>query len=147
MEYRHTQLGKVTIAAFGIATIFLLLPFVGIGTPRPGQFGIILMLVGASSLFYSLTVEISNGILRCHFGPGLIRRRFAISEIEEARSVRNPWYSGWGIRWRPGQYWLWNVSGRQAVELTLKGGKRFRIGTDEPDTLVQAIQTNKAHNI
>ena len=147
MEYRHTQLGKVIIAALGISTILVLLPFVGIGTPLANQLGVVIVLVIALVLFYSLTVEVSNGTLRCHFGPGIIRRRFSISEIEEVRSVRNPWYSGWGIRWRPGQYVLWNVSGRQAVELTLKGGKRFRIGTDEPDALVQAIQTNKAASI
>ena len=44
----------------------------------------------------------------------------------------------------PGQYWLWNVSGLQAVELVLNNGKRFRIGTDEPENLVNAIQINKS---
>jgi len=38
---------------------------------------------------------------------------------------------------------LWNVTGLQAVELTLTHGKKFRIGTDEPDALVRAIQINK----
>jgi hypothetical protein len=35
---------------------------------------------------------------------------------------------------------VWNVSGFQAVELTLKDGSRFRIGTDEPEALVHAIE-------
>jgi hypothetical protein len=43
----------------------------------------------------------------------------------------------------PGQYWLWNVSGLNAIELTLKNSKRFRIGTDEPEKLVDAIKVNK----
>lgn len=107
----------------------------------------VLLVIAILSLFYSLTVEIKDGALECYFGPGVIRRRFLVSEIEEAQCVRNPWYAGWGIRWLPGQYWLWNVSGRQAVELTLKGGKRFRIGTDEPEALVKAIQTNRAVSI
>jgi hypothetical protein len=36
--------------------------------------------------------------------------------------------------------WLYNVAGRGAVEITLKGGRRFRIGTDEPERLCYAIQ-------
>jgi hypothetical protein len=40
----------------------------------------------------------------------------------------------------PGQYWLWNVSGMGAVELQLKNGSRFRIGTDEPETLARAVE-------
>ena len=62
--------------------------------------------------------------------------------IAEVRSVRNPWHAGWGIRWFPGRYLLWSVSGFQAVEVVTKDGNRFRIGTDEPEMLVQAIQTN-----
>ena len=103
----------------------------------------VLLLVAVLGLFSSLTVEIKDGFLRCHFGPGIIRSRFLLSEIKGARSVRNPWYSGWGIRWGPGRYVLWNVSGRGVVELVLNNGKRFRIGTDEPDALVDVIQTHK----
>ena len=36
--------------------------------------------------------------------------------------------------------WMYNVSGLDAVEIELKGGGRFRIGTDEPDELVRAIR-------
>jgi hypothetical protein len=42
----------------------------------------------------------------------------------------------------PGQYWVWNVSGLDAVELTLRSGRRFRIGTDEPEELAKAIAMN-----
>jgi hypothetical protein len=34
---------------------------------------------------------------------------------------------------------IWNVSGFDAVELDLAGGRHFRIGTDEPELLVRAI--------
>ena len=49
----------------------------------------------------------------------------------------NPLY-GWGIRY-PFDGWLYNVSGLQAVELTVKGEGNLRIGTDEPETLVAAL--------
>ncbi len=143
MNYRHTQLGWITIPAILIAIIVFLIVSGGAGISQVNQGLGLLLLVVMLGLFYSFTIEISNGILQCRFGPGIIRRRISISEIEEAKSVRNPWYSGWGIRWRPGQYVLWNVSGRRAVELVLKNGNRFRIGTNEPEALVQAIQSNK----
>jgi hypothetical protein len=53
------------------------------------------------------------------------------------QAVRNPWYVGWGIRMGPSGV-VWNVSGLDAVELALSE-KRFRIGTDEPEALVEAI--------
>jgi hypothetical protein len=101
------------------------------------------ILVIMLALFYSLTVEIRDNNLVCQFGIGLIRRQIPLSDIRDARPVRNPWYVGWGIRWMPGQYWLWNVSGLSAVELLLQSGARFRIGTDEPENLVKAIEANK----
>ena len=37
--------------------------------------------------------------------------------------------------------WVYGVSGLDAVELQMKEGRRFRIGTDEPDRLLGAIET------
>ena len=145
MGYRHTQIGNITIAGTGLGVVAV---FVSIWIPGgfyPVQGAILLFLVLSLVLFHSLSTEIDGGELNCRFGPGLIRRRFPLSDIVEARSVRNPWYAGWGIRWRPGQYLLWSVSGFQAVELVTRDGSRFRIGTDEPDELVNAIPANKRH--
>ena len=52
----------------------------------------------------------------------------------EREEVTTHWIYGWGIRWIPGG-WLWNVSGLDGVELALVSGRRFRIGTDEPEQL------------
>jgi hypothetical protein len=132
------------IAAIGVI-IVLLLVLQLTGTPArvgvtPALLGVLLILL----LFVSLTVEIKDQRLTCSFGPGLIRRSIALSDIRDVRAVRNPWVLGWGIRWMPGGYWLWNVSGLDAVELTLATGAKFRIGTDEPDALVQAIQRTRS---
>jgi len=35
--------------------------------------------------------------------------------------------------------WIYNVSGFDAVEIKLKNGKTYRIGTDESQKLEQAI--------
>ena len=143
MEYRHTQIGVVIVAALVVAIVLVLTPFLSTGTFHPILIVTLTILVAALALFYSLSVEIKDNTLICHFGGGLIRKRIPLSEIHQARIVQNPWYAGWGIRWMPGQYWLWNVSGLRAVELILKDGKRFRLGTDEPESLVHAIETNK----
>ncbi len=104
--------------------------------------GVIILLL-VLGVFSSLTVEVRHDTLRCHFAGGFIRRTFPLSDIEDVQAVRNPWFAGWGIRWMPWRYWLWNVGGYRAVELQLKNGKRFRIGTNEPESLVQAIKENK----
>jgi hypothetical protein len=106
-----------------------------------GAFPAVALFLGAAVMaaFLSLTVEIDGATLTVKFGPGLIRKRIPIAEIERATAVKNPWFIGWGIRWYPGHCWVWNISGLQAVELDLKGGRKFRIGTDEPAALVEAI--------
>ena len=38
--------------------------------------------------------------------------------------------------------WMWNISGLDAVELEYKDGKKFRIGTNQPQKLCQAIITD-----
>lgn len=145
MTYRHTQIGSVIIAAIGVALVLILASLGMVGVVQPIPIGVVLLLSVALMAFHSLTVEIRDPKLECHFGPRIVRKSFPLSEIYEARKIRIPWYSGWGIRWIPGQYLLWRVSGFQAVGLALKDGSRFRIGTHEPDELVHAIHANKNH--
>jgi hypothetical protein len=54
--------------------------------------------------------------------------------MTSCRIVTNPWYSGWGIRITPSG-WLFNVSGFRAVEIQMKNGEAYRIGSDEPEKL------------
>jgi hypothetical protein len=90
-------------------------------------------------LFHSLEVEITHSQIVLRFGPGIIQKTFYLREIRAARTVRNPWYYGWGIRLVPGG-WMFNVSGLDAVEIDMANGKRYRIGTDEPGRLLEAIR-------
>ena len=144
MTYRHTQRGSIIIASVGLAFLVALYAFWGTDQPGTLRMGIPAALLVALFLFSSLTVEISGSALTCSFGPGLIRRTFLLSEIRGAKVVRNHWYSGWGIRWRPGQYVMWNVSGLGAVELTLSDGSAFRVGSDEPQALLDAIRNYRS---
>ncbi len=89
-------------------------------------------------LFGSLTVEIDDEEVRHWFGPGFWKKSYPLFEIESASIVRNSWIYGWGIRFTP-HGWLYNVSGLDAVQIQLRSGRKFRIGTDDPQGLIEAI--------
>lgn len=136
--YSHKQAGTLILWLVGLSLALV----AGIGMRLEEGLGIVVAVAGALSLtmflFASLTVEVTGADVMLAFGPGLIRKRFPISEIVGARAVTNPWYYGWGIHLTP-HGWLYNVSGREAVELDLKTGRKARIGTDEPSRLLAAI--------
>jgi hypothetical protein len=100
--------------------------------------GALLLGVAAWS-FNGLAVRVTAEEVHVAFGPGVLRRRIPVSQIRGAEPVRNRWWYGWGVRYTP-RGWLWNVGGLDAVELDLASGRRFRIGTDEPQALAGAIR-------
>jgi len=91
--------------------------------------------------FATLSVSIDANYLRIKFGYGIFRKKFVLSEIASIAQVKNHWYYGWGIRiWFWPHMWIYNVSGFDAVEIRMKNGKTYRIGTDEPEKLQMAIR-------
>jgi hypothetical protein len=98
------------------------------------------VLGAALVVFGTLTVEVDPERVRLVFGLGLVRKTIRLADVAAFQPVRNPWIVGWGIRLIPGGQ-LWNVSGLDAVELALRDGRVFRIGTDEPDALARALET------
>ena len=90
--------------------------------------------------FSSLTVMIDENYLKIKLGYGIFRKKFLLKEIASVKTVKNHWYYGWGIRLFFWPYmWIFNVSGFDAVEIIMKNGKIYRIGTDEPKKLEQSI--------
>ena len=136
--YRHTQFGTVIVVTTAAIIPLAALPawLAGIAT---AAWLILGSMVVVLALFASLTVEIDAEYLRIRFGIGLIRKRFPLDQIDTCRPVKNSWIYGWGIRLTP-HGWLYNVSGLEAVELKMKSGKTCRIGTDEPEVLIAALQ-------
>jgi len=53
--------------------------------------------------------------------------------------IRIRWWYGWGIHLTP-YGWLYNVSELDAVAITLRNGRKFALGTDDPDGLATAIR-------
>ena len=136
-RYRHTQIGYLIIILMDIAIMCVIgwIIFEG-GWWAP--YTVLGILVLAEVLFASLVVSISDGYLKLRFGIGLISKRYNLNPIESCEVVRNKWYYGWGIRLTP-HGWLYNVSGLKAVQVKLKTGKTFRVGTDEPEALCEAL--------
>ena len=138
MPYRHTQRGTLTIilclafAAFDAAIVW-----------RSGQWpaaAVAVVLVAVALVFSSLTIEVGDNELRWFFGPGFWSYRLPLDDIETVAAVRNRWWNGLGIRMRPG-FRLYNVSGLDAVELRLKSHEVRRIGTDDPQGLMEALKS------
>lgn len=83
---------------------------------------------------------IDGEYLRIKFGYGIYKKKFLLNEIATVKTVKNHWYYGWGIReWLWPRMWIYNISGFDAVEIIMKNGKIYRIGTDEPKKLEQVI--------
>lgn len=137
--YRHTQIGwAVIVPVLIVLAVVLGLMSLSAESWRSTPLVVAWLLAVVLMLFSALTVTVTNGWLECRFGVGLIWRRIRLSDVRNAEAVRNKWYYGWGIRLTP-HGWLWNVAGLDAVELTFSNGKKFRIGTDEPGKLLEAL--------
>ncbi len=139
MRYEHTQRGTVLLVTFLLTALLLL----GLGTLAPTVREVLYIVIGILAicgfLFSSLTIQITDRALRWQFGPGLIRKEVPLREIERAEVVETTFLQGWGIHYTS-RGWLYNVSGFQAVAVNLKSGKRFLLGTDEPEELQTALR-------
>lgn len=103
-----------------------------------GVMALIVLILASSA---TLTVSIDKNYLRIRFGYGIFRKKFALNDIISAKIVKNPWYYGWGIKvWFWPCMWIYNVSGFDAVEIIMKDGKIYRIGTDDPHKLESSIR-------
>ena len=137
VRYSHTQnAGGVVLAPMLLGVVALLA--VALLYPYPSLFFFFGLALALFAQFYCLTVVVDYRHVTAKFGMGLIRLRFRLDEIRSCRPVRNKWIYGWGIRWYPGG-WLFNIGGLDAVELSMKNGKTYRIGTNDVAALTEAI--------
>lgn len=146
--YKHTQIGYLML----IVTVVVLVVFIWIyrtayvepfsidsGTNFAITATMVLVLFILAS-FSTLTISIDEDHLQIKFGYGLFRKNFSLNQIVSVKVVKNRWYYGWGIRvWFWPYMWIYNVSGFDAVEITLKNGKTYRLGTDVPKELEEEI--------
>ena len=137
-EYEHRQTGFWIIYAIGLPALILLAVGAFSSATRPALF-LALVLLLSVLLFWKLTIKIDNETLRASFGIGLIHKTVPVANIVACEPIRIRWWWGWGIHLTP-YGWLYNVSGFDAVVITLRNGRRFCLGTDQPNDLVAAIR-------
>jgi hypothetical protein len=141
MQYEHTQIGYFTICVLFGAAIFVAVT--GILTSARGGVLIsamieVILLISAIVLS-KLTIKIDGDTLKACFAMGLICKKVPLAEIAACEPIRIRWWYGWGIHLTP-YGWLYNVSGLEAVAITLRDGRKFALGTDDPQALVDAIE-------
>lgn len=136
-EYKHTQIGYLLIIALG-AAILLIGRLTVVTRFNPGAILLLAFMILCLAVFATLTVQVNSQTVNLQFGIGLIHKQFALSDVQAYRMVKNPWYYGWGIHLIPDGL-LFNVSGTESVELQMKNGRKYRIGTDDARGLMDAM--------
>jgi len=148
-SYKHTQIGYLMLVIMlAVLALFAWAHITARAEPPSPDSGtnfaisaIMLLVLLILASFAVLTVSINKNYLQIKFGYGIFVKKFELNQIASARAVKNRWYYGWGIR-----VWLWpfmriySVSGFDAVEIIMRNGKIYRIGTDVPMELETAIR-------
>ena len=137
--YGHTQFGAVVVAALAIGLVLCVLIGVSTGWPWP----LFILLAWVALLFFlfrSLSTVVTSEHLHISYGPGVISKTIPRQDILGSRLGRTGPFLGWGIRYWPGRGWTWNISGFDVVVLDLPGDRQFRVGTDDPEGLLDALR-------
>jgi hypothetical protein len=149
-SYKHTQIGYlILVVTFAVLVFFTWIQITARAEPPSVDSGTNFAITAIMALalfilasFATLTVWIDEKYLRIKFGYGIFKKKFLLEEITSARTVKNHWYYGWGVRiWFWPYMWIYNVSGFDAVKITMRNGKIHRIGTDVPKEL--EVEINK----
>jgi hypothetical protein len=149
ISYKHTQVGYLMLlVTLAVLMLFAWMQITARAEPSSVDSGtnFAVTAVMASTLFIlasfsTLTVTMDEHSLRVKFGYGIFRKKFPFNEMLSSRRVKNHWYYGWGIRvWFWPYMWIYTISGFDAVEIIMRNGRIYRIGTDTPKELETAIK-------
>ncbi len=140
---KFTQFGTFSIALLLSLLVFSVILILLSGVESNFEISLlsflILTFLICLSIFYKLTITIDDTYVSFKLGIGLIHKKYRLSDIESCKPVKNPFWYGIGIRLTPGG-WLYNVSGRHAIELSFKNkNSKIRIGTNLPDLVSKAV--------
>jgi hypothetical protein len=142
MECRHSQMGwTITIVMLAILG-FLLFAAGRAGAMSPIGVAITVLFGILTILFCTLNATVDEEQLRISFGPGLVRRRVPLADIESCDVFHLPWWAiAYGLRMNlKGTRQLWRVSGKWTVDLKLASGRELFVGTDQPEALAAVIR-------
>lgn len=138
-RYARTQIGHVIICSLLAIILIASGGLIGSSAYRGPPVIVSIILLVCLVLFYRLRITIDAETLCASFGIGVIRKRVRLAEIVACEPICIRWWYGWGIHLTP-YGWLYNVSGFDAVAITLRDGRKFAFGTDDPHGLTTAIR-------
>ena len=147
--YKHTQIGYLMLViTLAVLVLFAWLHITALAEPASVDSGphfavtaIMAFILFILASFATLTVSIDENYFRIKFGYGIFARMFPLNQIASVQSVKNHWYYGWGVKvWFWPYMWIYNVSGFNVVEIIMRNGKIYRVGTDTPRELEFAIK-------
>lgn len=90
--YKHTQIGTIILVLLALMLPIVIWSMVNRWFWIGGLTGLGLLLIAI--FFGSLTVEMSGEKIACWFGPGLIRKEFVLSELQEDYLSRRSQFKG-----------------------------------------------------
>ena len=148
-SYKHTQIGYLMlVVTLAVLILFTWVQITAMAEPPSYYSGtnflitaIMVLILFILASFTTLTASIDENYLRIKFGYGIFARMFPLNQIASVQAVKNHWYYGWGVKvWFWPYMWIYNVSGFDAVEIIMRNGKIYRIGTDTPSELEVVIK-------
>ena len=148
-SYRHTQIGYLMLIVTLAVLVLFAWAYITARAEPPSYYSgtnflitaIMVLILFTLASFTTLTTSIDKNCLQIKFGYGIFRKKFLLSEIVSTKQVKNHWYYGWGMRvWFWPYMWMYTVSGFDAVEIIMRNGRMYRIGTDVPSELETAIK-------
>ncbi len=141
--YQHKQYAWAILAILVWIGAFVSMAFYLIGGDAPLMlFAGILLLCGF--LFHGLTVKVDDSGVHWFFGPGIAKKHITFAEIESVKVVSNSFRHGVGIRITH-DGWVYSANGFTAVALEMKDGTCYRVGSNDADNLVAAIEPHLVH--
>ncbi|MFA5886320.1 MAG: hypothetical protein WC863_00915 [Patescibacteria group bacterium] len=148
-SYKHTQIGYLMLVVTLAVLALFAWAYITARAEPPSYYSgtnflvttIMILILCTLASFVTLTTSIDENYLRIKFGYGIFAKKFALNQIASVQVVKNHWYYGWGMRvWFWPYMWIYNVSGFGAVEIIMKNGKVYRLGTDVPEELETAVK-------
>jgi hypothetical protein len=138
-QYRHVQMGWVSVGIMGVVAILLFqVGLVGTAPRLVLQF-VAIALVIAAIVFSYQTIEVTDTEVVSRFALGIMPKRIPLAHIVRVEFAPSTWFEGWGIRLTT-RGWLYNVSGFGAVEFTMRDGNRMRFGSDDSSNLIDVVE-------
>lgn len=100
-----------------------------------------IFIIGIVMLFVSirLKTQINGQGIEMSYRPFGIRKMAAWEDIESAQVVRYG-FVGYGIRWGSRYGTVYNVNGNKGIAIQLKSGKKYLIGTQQPEAVSALLE-------